>query len=280
MEVNPKKGVPFYLSALTGEYQARRIRNPAYSLRAYSKLLSVDSGALSQILSGKRKISYRLGVRIAERLPLDPEQQHRFIVSIGEAQKNSGLKRKSKILKVLVDQSRASSMAGMPEHQLDLQTFAVISEWYYYAVLELTQTIRFNPDPKWIAKVLDITVSQATQALEKLLAMGLLRVLRGGRVVKAHAQVMSADRTKTSAAHRLRQKQILDKASDSLMRDPIEERSHSALTMAIDPDKIPEAKKRIDFFMTELCSFLEGGPKTRVYEVALQLFPLQKKEPI
>jgi hypothetical protein len=56
---------------------------------------------------------------------------------------------------------------------------------------------------------------------------------------------------------------------------PISIRNHSARTVAIDPEKIPEAKKRIEAFMIELCDELASGSKKQVYELAVQLFPLE-----
>jgi hypothetical protein len=77
------------------------------------------------------------------------------------------------------------------------------------------------------------------------------------------------------SAHKRRQKEILNKSIESLESDPISERNHSGMTVAIDPALIPEAKKRISNFLQELSDFLESGNSTRVYEIHLSLFSLQ-----
>ena len=49
------------------------------------------------------------------------------------------------------------------------------------------------------------------------------------------------------------------------------------MTMAIDPLKLPEAKKLISAFNRKMSRFLEGGDKKEVYELQISLFSLQKK---
>jgi hypothetical protein len=51
------------------------------------------------------------------------------------------------------------------------------------------------------------------------------------------------------------------------------------MTMAVDPGKIPEAKKRILKFARELCEFMEAGKRSRVYELSVSLFPISKEGP-
>ena len=72
--------------------------------------------------------------------------------------------------------------------------------------------------------------------------------------------------------------QFLEKAVVSLEEDPIEERSITSMTMAIDPEKLPAAKKMIREFNQTLCQFLENGKRKRVYNLGVALYPIQKKE--
>ena len=47
--------------------------------------------------------------------------------------------------------------------------------------------------------------------------------------------------------------------------------------MAIDPTKLPEARRRIRQFRDELCDYLESGDQTEVYRWNMQLVPLKGK---
>ena len=72
------------------------------------------------------------------------------------------------------------------------------------------------------------------------------------------------------------QKQILEKSIESLERDPLMERDITSITIAINEDKIEEAKKEIKKFRMKMSEFLSEGPKTRVYNLGVHLIPLTK----
>lgn len=123
---------------------------------------------------------------------------------------------------------------------------------------------------------LGITAAEAALGISRLIEAGLLARRSDGRLVATEAQITTADKEMTTAAHRKRQDQVLEKARQSLKKDPIEIRNHSAMTMAIDPALIPEARQRVEAFTQKLCTFLESGAKKEVYELAIQLFPLTR----
>ena len=66
-------------------------------------------------------------------------------------------------------------------------------------------------------------------------------------------------------------------ALESLGRDPISRRDFSALTMIVDPTRLPEAKERVLRFKRELGELLEKGEPSEVYSLAIQLFPLTRE---
>ncbi len=68
-----------YRQILIEEFERRRIRNPHYSQRAFARDLEISSGALSQILSGKRHLGTRAAATVADALSLNSEDKNRFI---------------------------------------------------------------------------------------------------------------------------------------------------------------------------------------------------------
>jgi uncharacterized protein (TIGR02147 family) len=259
----------YYRSLLQEELTRRCERNPRYSLRAFSRALGVDAAALSRILSDKLRPSPRMARVILDALALEPEEASRFLDSVAEAQKRAHL----------AQARRETAQRPRPEEdprELDGTSFRVIADWYHYAILELTEVPGFRPSAHWIAAQLGISVAQAKLALERLCDLGLLEDAPEG-LRRRQGLVTTADKRTTSPALRTRQRQILDKAIASLEEDPIDERSHTGMTMAIDPSRLELAKKKILAFNRSLCRFLEGGTRTRVYELSIALFPLQKR---
>ncbi|RZJ85638.1 MAG: TIGR02147 family protein [Chryseobacterium sp.] len=150
-----------------------------------------------------------------------------------------------------------------------------MSEWYHYAILEMTEMEGFKFDHTWIANQLNISVPESRRAVERLLRLELLEI-NNETIVKTQRFVTNGDDFLTSSAHKQLQRHVLQKALEAIDTVPIEEKDISSITMAIDVDRIPEAKKIITRFRRELCGFLEDGKKERVYNLGIQLYPISK----
>ena len=266
----------FYRQALHQGLSERTAKNPKYSLRSFARYLGVEPSALSQVLNGKRYLSMEKVDLILAKLDLNPEEQERFRASLAQAKKEAGHERFSSEMKSVLRAASSQKDGATASRELSIDKFKVIADWYHYAILELTLTRGFKSDYEWIAKKLGISVSEVTLAVERLLELELLEV-KNEKLVKTDSMLDTSDKHLTTSAHRRRQKQILEKSILSLENDPIEKRNHSAMTLAIDETKLPEAKKRIQKFMNELTEFLETGTKTKTYEMIVNLIPLEKE---
>ncbi len=246
-----------YRSLLMTELVRRVNANSAYSLRRFADQLGVSPATLSGVLGGKRRLSLKTAARLCTKLALSPQTAAQFCDSVAAEQSNMA----------------TPIVAANPEYlSLSEDTFQLMADWYHYAILELTFVKGATADPKWYARKLNLSNTQAIDAIERLKRIGLLEVRRG-QFVKTNVRTASPDGLASSAV-RKRHAQVLSKAMESLNAHSVAERDFSAMTMAIDPELLPEAKKRIAAFRRELCEFLESGKRTRVYELSLQLFPL------
>jgi uncharacterized protein (TIGR02147 family) len=257
---------PIYLEMLAESFQRRRKRNSRYSLRAFSRSLDVSTSLLSCILRRKRVPSLKLANSISKKLSLDTHQRERFLESVADALRETSLEK----LGPLADPAKARTLSE--------DEFRLISDWHYYAILEMTETQGFVLDASWIAKELGITEARASTAIRRLQKLRLLIKDTQGGWQKVDCPVTTIDKSKTSSVHRKRQKQVLSRAISALDRTPLERRSMTSMTMAICPDKIPQAKKLILEFNRKLCRLLQDGPKREVYELGICLYPHQKRE--
>ena len=260
---------PFYRTCLKEELALRCERNRQYSVRAFARAIRTDAGALSRILSGKQVPSLKLAQQLMSALDLEPKDQQGFLASLAEEHRSRGMKRLNPFF-------RKHPGASAAAKELSIDVYRVISEWYHTAILELTFTENFQSSPAWIAQQIGINEIEAKLAIERLLNVGLLKN-ENGQLTKTNEQLSTADKHLTTPALRKNQKQLLERAIQSLEEDPIEERSMTSMTMAIDETKLPLAKQMIREFNQTLCKFLESGKKTRVYNLGVALYPLQKK---
>jgi uncharacterized protein (TIGR02147 family) len=230
---------------LTTELERRCQTNPQYSLRAFAKSLSIDSSYLSKILNGKRSLSEKGVLSLAEKLDFPDE-----------------------ITQDLRRLSRRTTFTC-----LDVDQFRIIADWYHYAILEMTRLEDFRPDVKWIAEHLGISFGESLAAVERLKRCGLLVDDAMGNW---KAQSNTTIRHKFSnAAFRQMQKQILLQAIAAMENIPLEKRDQSSITMCIDSSRLPAAKEKLKAFRRDLMEFLENGPKKdAVYQLSLSLFPV------
>lgn len=272
--------LPFYRKCLQETLEQRLHRNPRYSVRAFAQSLGIDSSVCSQLLSGKRVPSTTVAERLIDCLNLDVLEREAFLQSIGREKLKLGLRRINPALRELANSEKDPSRHT--RRDLSIDTFQMLSRWYYYAILELVKLPDFEDSPRWIARTLGLGEAETSLAYDRLFELEMLTrtTLKNGKtkVTKTQGSFYTADPHLTTAAHRRRQREVLEKSITALESQPITERNHSAMTVAIDPALIPEAKTRITKFMQELSDFLESGNPTQVYEMQLSLFSLQESK--
>jgi uncharacterized protein (TIGR02147 family) len=244
-----------YHSLLQDAFQARRERNPSYSLRAFSRAIGISPTTLSKVFRYERNLSPRNLKRLADFLELSPFEVEQLSV-----------KRLGKL------KARDQS----PNRHLAEDEFHLISDWYYFGILNLAKTAVGLADARWIAKRLGISAIEAQGALRRLERMGLVKK-QGRKLLRTSAPIHTTTGVPSAALKKFHRQQ-LGLAIEALQKVPIERRTITSVTMAIDPARIAVAKQKIAEFRDLLSDFLEGGEKKEVYLLSLQLFPLENLE--
>ena len=230
---------------------ARRCEsNPRYSLRAFAKALGISHPLLSLVLSGKRRLSKKSALKIADKLPLMPFERQFFL---GEMEFEEG--------------------APKDHHQIDVDTFSVISDWYHYAILSLLSTRGAKFEAGWIARRLSITIHEARDAMERLIRLGLVE--QQGQCWKQTGLPLKIENSISTAATQKFHKQLLQRAVHSLENDSRDKQNFSCMTLSMDPEMIPYAIEKIKKFRRILADELEKAkPGKEVYNLTIQLFPV------
>lgn len=265
MELNGKSASPetHNLREFLQSELVRRCRNNRrYSLRAFARCLKLESSYLSKVLRGHRPITANLIEKVREPLALGPNEVEKFKAAVQSERKRRG----------------SHPPAPLENfQQLTLDSFQVISDWYHYAILELTTVEQFRSDPQWIAETLGITHSDAQLAIERLLRLGLLK-LREDNTFEPVENHTTTNNPFTSTAFRRLQKGILEKALAALEEIPMEERDQSTVTFATDTSLLPGAKQMIKDFRRQLAAYLQpaGRPRNSVFHLSVSLYPVAR----
>lgn len=252
-----------FLEYLKKEFKSRHLKNPSYSLRAFSNHLDIDSSRLSKILKGQRPISSPLVSSLGARLGLSSAQIEKFKKGTRQPYK------KNQVQEISVDDC----------YQLKMDQLALISEWHHYAIMEIMKHPDFEANSAWISEQLHISEKAVEKAIDRLQRIGLLQISKDGKWkdISEGFSTHSLGYDLTSRAHRAYQAEILNLAKEALYRVPIENRDHSTIVVASNAVKLQEAKRKIKNFRRELAEFLEDcEDKKEVYHLSIGLFPIPK----
>ncbi len=229
---------------LQSEFTRRCRVNSRYSLRSFAAHLGLHSSTLSQILANKRRVSRKLIMRVYAHVGLYGPSQN------------------------VLPQQEAASFT-----QMQADKFALISDWYHFAILDLVLLKGFKNSAPWISKKLSISQAEASLALRRLLRMGFL-VEVNGVLKKAQPFFTNYEEGVSSQAHQEYQRQVITKALQAIEFCPAERKDITGITIAANSAKLAEAKLKIRKFRRELCAFLEDGNANSVYHFTLQLYPV------
>ncbi len=262
----PPKAPSDFRLYLQTELLRRCKTNPKYSLRAFARALALEPAFLSKLLHGKRGITINVMRNIASRLALAPSEVKKFEDAIL-------LKKSSK---------RQTRLPASPEtqfQQLALDHFQMIADWYHYAILELVSVEGFESSPRYIARMLGISVNEANAAIERLLRLEYLELAADGSWTNHSGNNTTLGNDFTATAFRKLQKQVLEMALVALEEVPIEQRDQTSMTMAIDSAQLPEAKKMIKEFRRSFCDVLQKSThRDSVYHLGVSLYPVTRRK--
>jgi uncharacterized protein (TIGR02147 family) len=252
---------------LSDELRRRVQLNPRYSLRAYAKNLKLSPGALSEILRGKRELSLKSVPNVAKAFGLNADEGRHLL--------RLALKDRTYKNEALQALERAASQKRN-NHELSGNLFALVSEWYHFAILNLLDCDRYEWSSTWISDRLGISRIQARLAMDLLLKLGLV-VKNNGRWVSRHENVEFASQI-PSAAVREFHRQILQKAVAAIDGQSLDERELSGCGFAVDQSHLMAIKKEIGQFQERLIAKYGKGKKTEVYFLEMVLFKITQEK--
>ncbi|MCR9203749.1 MAG: TIGR02147 family protein [Halobacteriovoraceae bacterium] len=243
---------------LNQELIKRTRKNPGFSQRAFAKFLDLSPGELSEILNGKRKLSLKKALVIAEKLSLDPQETMDFLSKV----------------KTSAQPQKSNSKKDIRSDLLTIDAFELVSNWYCFAIINLSECVGFSWEKDYIAKKLGITHAEARDALNRLEKVGLIEKHdEDYRVVSDF--VMGPDKISSTAVKRSHH-DLLQKAIVALEEKTIDERNITGIGMALSESEYKAMVKDITKFRRELVKKYgyTNKKKNKVYQLEFALFEL------
>lgn len=243
--------------ALKQEYKRRCDLNPSYSVRAYAQSLGINSGSLTSILNGKRSIGPRVAKKLINQLELTGWDKQNYL--------NNYLLRNTESIP-----RDKKAKRTLQEDEIEL-----ISSWEHFAILSYLET-KQSKTLISISNKFNLPIGKCRQSLERLKRLGLVNYENSEWQLINEECELQTTHDIPNYAIRKAHKEYIEMASQSIEQHHVEDREIIGSTLAIDPSKLPEAKKKIRDFIEELSKYLSSNNKEEVYRINLQLFPCGK----
>jgi uncharacterized protein (TIGR02147 family) len=162
---------------------------------------------------------------------------------------------------------------------LDDTYHQIIAEWEHYAALILMDCEDFTLNPESLTVRLGITKIRAEVVIANLLRYGMISEgEKSGSFLRTHSSFRTTEDV-VSEALRASHHENLDLAKIRLDETPIQLRDFSSLMVAVDLEKMNEAKAIIREFRQKMSKLLRSGNRRHVYQLSIQFYPITKSPP-
>lgn len=158
---------------------------------------------------------------------------------------------------------------------MDVDSFALISEWYHLPILHMAELPDFEADPKWIQSRLveKVSTEEIQDALTRLFRLGMLQVGEDKRVMKSKARFKTKCQIPSENVKRYHEKMI-EQARASVRRFSVDQRETRSSVLGVRTENLPKAKALIQEFHDRFAELIEEGNPNQIYQFQTQLFPL------
>ena len=260
-----------YRDYLVDFYDDKREECDYFSYRFISGKVNIDSSHISKILSKKRHMPDRAVNAFVELCGLKKREAEcfRLLVKFNKAKTDKEAKQWYECLLSLKD---------VDSSKLEKEQYEFFNKWYYLAILVLLDFCEFDGDYKWLSKKVTpaITVSEAKNAIELLLVLGLLKKDEKG-FFRPTNQFMTTGDTLREMAIKNYQQETIKMASESLFRHKKQDRDISTVTMSMARGTMPTVVEKIRDFRQDLIKYCDDTKDhDSVYQLNVQMYPMTR----
>lgn len=245
------------------------------TLQKWAKRLGYRSpSSLTMILNGQRFPSRDMMKCLARDLDLNTQELEYFELLIDLAKAKSKDKNTEKI------SSRLNQLSGSRNtHQLTLDEFRYVSEWYFVAIKQLIGHADFLEDPEWIRQKLrkKVTPGQVRYAIQVMLDLGVLVRDEKGKLTVNQKPWRTGSQGVSSAAIRKHHAGMINLAMESIEEQSVQERQLSSLTFRFNPERIQEVQAYLGRILEEFDQKFGDEQASEVYQLNMQFFGLTKR---
>ena len=267
-----KSTKPTSLKILTEHFALKKKKFSKLSIRWLAGQLKLSVPYVSRVFKGAKPLPLARVKAIGKLLDLDPmavRQLHLAVIRESKMAEDA-----KEDLEVAVPATSAST--DEPFNLLPTNTYWLLGEWYYLALLDLVDCVDFSDDPQWIAKKLRITVPLADRAWRRLQAGGIVEK-QGGRWRKVQKKIRfptSKIDPSIQNYHQLMLRKTAEELRARKSQSDFDRRLIIGATVSTNEASMRKANKYMEDALFQAAEILAEGSPDRVCYIAFHLLPL------
>lgn len=272
----PSSTLPKPEELLRAAFERLKGERDHISVRSIAARIGISPSYWSKILRGIKPLPKHLLPDVVRALRLDTPmvgQLHRAILS--------EIERDSLTPATGLETSQIPNESPVKDYRsLGRENFWMLEEWYYIPVLNLVTVTEFRGAEAEIARRLGLRLSQAEEAVRRLIHHGHLK-RDGERLIRTEERLrFPVDRLFPTV--RKYHASLLLKTRDELLKENAESTFHqrliSSVSFAGSSEKVEQARLLLEEAMYRAANLLADEPVCdEVYHLAFQLVPLTRK---
>lgn len=185
-----------YRSYLKEVLADRTRKNPKYSLRAMAKQIGFASSSLSEVMSGTTNFSLKSARKLAAKLALASDETE-YLCLLVQLEST----REPEIRESLLERLTSLRPKKIPMHDLSVDQFKQVSEWYYSPILEMIHLNNFEITPTSVSKKLGISKIEAEVAIERLIRLEFLEINKKDKLQAVHGRLFNSIKCSNKFSH-------------------------------------------------------------------------------
>ncbi len=263
-----------YRAFLNAHFEDKKRQNAAFSYGVWARTLGLKNNtSLLKVLNGQRNAGPAIQENLANYFKFDPRERAYF----SDLVQLSKLKSDSPLHGAIVERLSVRHTASRFQLLTNAQ-FSVISDWWCYAIRQLTKLPSFDSDPHEIRRHLRYSVSakQVAMAIRRMLELKMLK--RVGETFEATPEPVRTTNDVSSEAIKRFHESSFENCKTSVRDVSVNEREHSAFVFAFNDAEMPEAKEFLRSMVDQFeVRFGASKNPNQIYQLQLALIPLTKK---
>ena len=262
---------------LNYELKERQRKDVRFSIREWARQVGyANPSYLSEVLRRRRKLTVDLAAKLAVNLGLEGKSYRYFELTV-LLQKSLSEKEKqfySQLLRSL----RPTNLQSI--NRISLESFNLVSDWYHWAILEMTNLADFSSSEKAIAERLatELEPRAVRAAIERLIRTRFLVRDAAGGLHRADQKTNLLDAKMAALAAREYQRQMAKQALLSLDTQEPGQIDFQGTTLAFRTEDMQKACAILREAHKKLLELSADRNGEEVYQLNTQFFRLTQKK--